>query len=209
MRRMLGLLMILCLALTGCADEENQPEPDSKAESAKITLTPVDPFEGEAAKLKNFLGTMTGGFKLRYEGDGKPNATLNLDLWENGKKVGSFGSIMDVFFDPGDPDNREVEIIMSIDSVPAAAQGGVDSIKVGIVHDSGTGVSTFTRPVDPKLTARGLIHYSEPVTLTATGDVPVWGMHATSTNSIRSGDFTQEALSGMEWGMIATLRFDE
>lgn len=106
--------------------------PEQSKGPAEITLTPVDLFKGDGAKLQPFLGAMSGAFKLSYEGN-KPNASLDLDIWKNGKKVGSFGSIDDLFFSSDDPESHEVEVIISIETVLIEGQdgGSFSSLRLG------------------------------------------------------------------------------
>ncbi|WP_413033396.1 hypothetical protein [Paenibacillus xylanilyticus] len=65
---------------------------------------------------------MSGAFKLAYEGS-KPYARLDMDIWENGKKVDSAGSIGDLFFSlEGQEKSNEIDLIISIDSVSTEEQ---------------------------------------------------------------------------------------
>ncbi|WP_208414822.1 hypothetical protein [Paenibacillus castaneae] len=180
----------------------------SKDEPAKITLTPVDLFKGEGAKFQPFLGPMTGAFKLRYEGN-KPNASLDIDIWQNGKKTASSGSIGDLFFSSGDKENHEIEVIISIDTVFNEGEDSYNKIKVSTINDSGSSLVTFTTVWDKEFTTRGLIYYNEPRTFVTDQSAYVWGMQATSTNTMQTADFSPEALSGLERAVIFTLRFED
>lgn len=199
------IIMIVFLT-SGCTQLFETATPDLDYENTKIVLTPIDLFDGDAAKFKIFLGSMTGAFKLRYEGK-KPNIKLNIDLWKNGEKANSYGSVGDLFF--SSEEGNDVEVIISIDTISLEGSEEFKMIKVGTIHDTGSGVGSFTIPWDKKMNLSGLIHYNEPITFTATGDVPVWGMQATSTNSIRTADFSSESLSSLEWAIIFTLSFED
>lgn len=206
--RLIACVLILLLSLTGCVAESVKPVPKSKDEPTEITLTPVDLFKGDGAKFQPFLGAMSGAFKLRYEGN-KPNANLDIDIWQNGKKVASSGSIGDLFFSSEDQASDEIEIIISIDTFSNEDQDDFNKIKVSTIHDSGSNLYTFTIPWDKELTARGLISNNEPRTFNAEESVYVWGMQATSTNKIHTADFTPESLSRLEQAIIFTLRFED
>lgn len=204
--RLKALIVVMLIVLTGCSAET----PVVKPEPATIKLVPVDLFKGNAAKLKLFLGPMTGAFTLAYEGE-KPNAYLDIDIWKNGQKVESAGSIGDLFFSHEDTTSSgEIEIIISIDN-PVSISGNSEfgTIKVSTIHQSGSGLYTFTIPWDKKLSTKGLIQDTEPSSFSAGDPVHVFGMHATSTNSIRVADFSPESLSRMEWALLFTLRFEE
>jgi hypothetical protein len=208
MRLIVGIVILL-LTLTGCTGSGSEKsDNDIKDEPTKITLTPVDLFEGDGAKFELFLGPMSGAFKLRYEGK-KPNAILDIDLWQNGKKVDSYGSIGDLFFSSNDQEKHEVEIIISIDTPSIEGQNNHNVIKVGTIYDTGSSLSTVTRPSDKKMTGRGLIQNNKPLTFTTEDSVHVWGMHATSTNMMYTADFSPESLSRLEQAIIFTLRFEE
>jgi hypothetical protein len=197
--------MGLMVLLSGCSGSEPPaPPPEQHNNRTVITLTPVNLFEGEAAKYRLFLGNMSGAFKLSYEGD-KPKASLDIDIWRNGKKVEKAGAIGDVFFRPDGSGSREIEVIISIETIAVNGQGEQAVIKAA----TGSGFATFTIPWDKKLTGRGLIASHEPRTFTAGKAVHVWGMQATSTNEIRTADFSPESMSMLEWAVIFTLRFED
>ena len=204
------VISILALSTSGCTQWFDSESSDSqqRIRPTEITLTPVDPFKGDGAKFKPFLGAMSGAFKLRYEGN-KPKINLDIDLWENGKKVASSGSIGDLFFSSDDRESHEVEVIISIDPVSNGGQDQLNTIKVATIQDSGSGLVTFNIPSDKKLAARGLISNNKPRTFNTDESVHVWGMHATSTNEIRTADFSQESLARIEWALIFTLRFED
>ncbi len=199
-------IIMIVLLTSGCTQLFETATPDLDYDNTKIVLTPIDLFDGDAAKFKLFLGSMTGAFKLRYEGK-KPNIKLNIDLWKNGEKADSYGSVGDLFF--SSEEGNDVEVIISIDTIGLEGSEEFKMIKVGTIHDTGSGVGKFTIPWDKKMNLSGLIHYNEPITFPANGDVPVWGMQATSTNSIRTADFSSESLGSLEWAIIFTLSFED
>lgn len=199
------LIAMLALLTSGCSTLFESKESTKVTE---ITLTPVELFKGDGAKFRPFMGAMSGAFKLRYTGR-KPHATLHIDTWQNGKKVATVGSIGELFFSSEARDSKELEVIISIDKVSLEGKQAFNTIKVGTQHKSGSNIATFTVPWDNKLNAIGLINYSEPLTFHTDETVHLWGMQATSTNEIRTSDFSPEALSRLEWAIIFTLTFDE
>ncbi|KRE29757.1 hypothetical protein [Paenibacillus sp. Soil522] len=208
-----GIVMyisMLALLTSGCTQlfESETSKLEQMKGPAKITQTPVDVFKGEGAKFQPFLGAMSGAFKLRYEGN-KPNAKLDIDIWKNGKKVASAGSIGDLFFSSDVSESHEVEVIISIATVSIEGQDEFNTIKVGTIHDSGSTLATFTIPWEKKLTTRGLIYNNEPRTFMADESVYLWGMQATSTNVIHTADLSPESLSRLESALIFTLRIEE
>lgn len=210
-QRGLTFAFLIVMLLSGCTSESTQTLPDGKAAPAKITLTPADPFEGEAAKLKPFLGNMTGSFTLRYEGK-KPHASLDIDIWKHGKKVKSVGGIGDLFFTPNQEERKEIEVIISIDTTGSInEQGNMKQIKVGIAHESGTSLYTlFTTPSKKKeMLGSALMSYSSPKSFLAKDTIPVWGMQMTSSNRIITLDLSPESLSKIEEAILFTLRFEE
>ncbi|WP_310500177.1 hypothetical protein [Paenibacillus qinlingensis] len=199
------MISLLALWIASCTGVESKPS----VRASEITLTPVDLFKGEGAKFRPFLGAWSGAFKLSYKGM-NPHATLDIDLWQNGQKVKTIGSIGDMFYSSEARNRDALEVIISMDKVTIDAQAAMSTIKVGTRRDSGTNTYVFTVPWDGKLTGTGLILESrDPRTLRTNEPAHVWGMHATSTNEIRTLDFTPEALSRIEWAIIFTLRFDE
>lgn len=202
--RFIAFVFVIVLSLTGCAAEPEKTVPESKDGPAEITLTPVDLFKGDGAKFQPFLGAMSGAVNLSYKGN-KPDVILEIDIWKNGKKVASAGSIGDLFFSSADRENREVEVIASIDTVSVDGQNSYNLIKVR----AGSAFTTFTVPLDIKLTARGMIYYADSRTFIANESEPIYvlGMQGTSTNQITTADFSPESLSGLEWALIFTLRF--
>lgn len=205
---MIMSISFLVFIISGCTSlfESDTPVIEQSEKPTEITLTPVDLFEGDAAKFKLFLGSMSGAFKLRYEGN-KPTVKLDIDIWRNGKKVSSSGSIGDLFF--GSKESHEVEVIISVDTTSIKGTGEFFEVKVNAINDSGSSLTTFTFPWDKKLTTQGLIDNTEPFTFNTDESVHVWGMQATSNNVMRVADFSPESLSGLEWALIFTLNFED
>ncbi|NBD27400.1 hypothetical protein [Paenibacillus glycinis] len=206
--RLKACLLILLLLVIGCSSGTQATAPGGKPRPAQMKLTPIDLFEGDAAKFKLFLGPMTGAFQLAYEGD-KPNVSLDIDIWKNGRKVSAAGAMGDLFYYPGEQKgSHEVELVISIDAVTIEGKNRFSTIKVGIVGQAGSSLSTFTIPWDEKLTARGLLQDAEPRSFTADRPVHVFGMQATSSNGIQTADFSPESLGQTEWALVFTLRFE-
>lgn len=207
--RLKACILIICFVLTGCfAESKETTSPERESSPAKIELVPVDLFKGEAAKFKPFVGAMSGAFKLKYEGS-KPNANLDIDIWKDGQRVDSLGWIGDVFYSPDEEKNNEIEVIISMDMVSIGEKDESAVIKVGIVNRSGTDLATFHIPWDKKLTARGLIQDAEPRSFTGDQAVHVFGMQATSSNTMRTSDLSTESLSQTEWALVFSLQFEE
>lgn len=217
LRKTIGAVFMMTLIgalLTGCLfqrDTEATLQSDQPTVPAKITLTPVELFQGDEAKYRPFLGNMTGAFTLRYDGS-KPNVALDIDVWQDGKKASGAGSIGDLFFSKDQQvRSGEVEVILSVDSVSGKeGQDDYDQVKVGVFHDSGSSLATFSVPHGKKLTGRGLMAGQEKRTFpVADLPAPVWGIQATSTNQMRTADLSEESLSRLEWGLVFTLRLEE
>lgn len=206
LHRVSAFVFILLSLVTGCISGSSVPERINTP--LTITLTPIDPFQGEAAKLKPFLGNMTGAFTLRYEGT-EPKANLDIEIWNYGKKVKFIGGVGDLFFTPNKEERKEIELIISIDTVAVIGQDNMNHMKIGIVHESGTGLYGFSTPTDQKMMGRGIISYYEPQSFIAQGTVRVWGMQMTSANRMITADFSQESLSKVEQAILFTLRFDD
>lgn len=208
----LTVLVIIGLVtlLTGCNSLGSKlPQAGKNQQSTEITLTPVDLFKGENKIFQPFLGNMSGAFKLSYKGK-RPYASLDIDIWKNGKKVSTCGSIDDVFFSSNNQSNQEVEMITSIlpNSIAEQAEGSVQ-IKVDIVNDSGSSLSTFTVPKSKNLSASGLLNHQKSFTFSTNKPVYLWGMQSTSSNAIRTLDLSDESFSKLEWGIVFTLKFDK
>lgn len=208
--RLKACILIVFMILMGCfAGTKEQISPETDSTSSKIEFTPVDLFQGDAAKFKLFLGPMTGAFKLKYEGN-KPNVSLDIDIWKNGQKVDSAGAIGDLFYSSNEQKgSNEVELIISVDTESIEGQKEFSKIKVNTTSHSGSSLSTITIPWDKKLTAHGLIQDMRPRSFTIDQPVHVFGMHATSTNKIHTADFSTESLRKTEWALVFTLRLDE
>lgn len=208
--RFKACILIVLMILTGCfAGTKEQISPENNLATAKIQLTPVDLFQGEAAKFKPFLGPMTGAFKLKYEGN-KPNVSLDIDIWKNGQEVDSAGSIGDLFYSSDEEkDSNEVELIISVDTESIEGLEEFRKIRVNTNSHSGSSLSTFTIPWDKTLTAQGLIQDTHPRSFTIDQPVYVFGMHATSSNEIHTADLTTDSLTKTEWALVFTLRLDE
>ncbi|MGE7826964.1 hypothetical protein [Paenibacillus sp. NPDC093718] len=208
--RFKACILIALMILTGCfTGTKEQISPENNSATAKIQLTPVDLFQGEAAKFKLFLGPMTGAFKLKYEGN-KPNVSLDIDIWKNGQKVDSAGSIGDLFYSSDEEkDSNEVELIISVDTESIEGLEEFKKIKVNTNSHSGSSLSIFTIPWDKTLTAEGLIQDTRPRSFTIDQPVHVFGMHATSSNEIHTADLTTDSLTKTEWALVFTLRLDE
>ncbi|MCR8656448.1 hypothetical protein [Paenibacillus endoradicis] len=206
--RTIACLVILLLALTGCTTELQTSVPEKKDEPTEITLTPVELFKGEEAKYKPFLGNMCGAFKLSYKGN-KPNANLDIDIWKNGEKVESSGSLGDLFFSSENLESTEIEIIISIDTISMEGQDDVNQVKVSKMNGSGSSTAIYTIPRDKELITRGLLNNPNVLTFTTENSVPLWGMQSTSGNYISGGDLSTESLIKLEHAIIFTLRFED
>jgi|GEM_PF-6913155 len=64
-------------------------------------------------------------------------------------------------------------------------------------------------PWDKKYTSLGLLSEFEPRTFHKDDAVPVWGMQATSTNTIQTADLSPESLSRLEAAILFTLRIED
>lgn len=207
--RVKASILIMLFFLTGCFAESTETPPGNKPDPVTIKLTPVELFKGDAAKFQLFLGSMSGAFKLTYEGK-KPNASLDIDIWKDGRKADSAGFIGDLFHSTEESKSgHEVEVIISIDTVSLEGRDDYSTIKVCTVDQQGSSLSTFTIPWEKGLKARGLIKSAEPFSFTADQPVHVFGMHATSSNEIIMADLSPESLSRTEWALVFTLRFAE
>jgi len=210
-RKAYGWVLFICMFMSltvGCTSEVSEDTSELRTNKAtQITVEPVDLFSGEGAKFKPFLGEMSGAVKLSYNGE-QPNAALDIDIWQNGKKVSSQGSIGDLFLRSSGRENREVEVIISIDTLNIEAKDRY-TVKVGTFNGTGSGLTTFTLPRNEKMTVHGLISESEERTFEAQGAVPIWGMQSTSSNMIQSANLSAESLNRLEWALVITLRFKD
>lgn len=135
---------------------------------------------------------------------------MDIDIWKNGQKVDSAGSIGDLFYSSDEEkDSNEVELIISVDTESIEGLEEFRKIKVNTNSHLGSSLSTFTIPWDKTLMARGLIQDTHPRSFTIDQPVHVFGMHATSSNEIHTADFTTDSLRKTEWALVFTLRLDE
>jgi len=206
--RLLACTLLLLLSLVGCSAESTELSDERNKKPATVKLTHVDLYKGDGAKFRPFLGAMSGAFKLEYKGT-KPNIHLDIDIWEDGKKVSSAGSVGDLFFSSEDKARDELEIIIAINTINIKDQDQYKEIEINLMGDSGYSFVTFTTPWDEKYTLQGLISTFESQTFPADETVYVWGMHASSTNSIPTADLSPESLNRLEKAIIFTLRFEE
>src|SRR5690606_10458655 len=120
------------------------------------------------------------------------------------------GSVGDLFFSADGEGSREIEVLIT---EPTASTGNDESpmmtVKAGAFHDSGSGVTTFTIPEDMTET-RGLLALpNQASTFPAEGTVYLWGMHATSSNAIRTSELSAESVEKLEWALVAAVRFED
>jgi hypothetical protein len=199
----------LCVLLAaGCSPAGDTNPPELRSETATITLTPVNLFEGDKAKFRPFLGNMAGAFKMRYDGQ-KPNVRLAVEIWENGKKTNTGWSMEDLFFsENGNAENREIEVIVAMDTTYGdEGREAIYTVKVGTVHDNGTSMTSNSLQLEPMSFMQ--LSYSEPQTFAAENAVHVFGFQGSRSGIIRPVSLTPEGLSQIEWGFIVTLYFDE
>ncbi|MHA6485196.1 hypothetical protein ACX1C1_25225 [Paenibacillus sp. strain BS8-2] len=198
------LLIAVMLAVSGCTAESNVRNDTDTA----ITLTPIPLFEGDAAKYKPFLGAMSGSFKLKYQGT--RTIDLDLEIWENGRKTGSAGSLGSIFEQYSERNTDEIEFIISIENLPVTddnAEQQASSIKIADIRPAGNTSYGFTVSRDIALSAQGLIGYQDPITFEDDASAYVWGWHTTSTNSIHTLDFSPESLAKIEWALLFKLKY--
>ncbi len=201
MRKLLSVIVVMFL-VTGCVKNDRSMDAETV-----VTVKPVELFTGDTAKFKSFLGTMSGAFKLRYKGE-KPNASLDLEVWQKGNAVEPAGSIGDLFFHSDGKENDEVEVIIAIED---DAVGKQMRIKLGTVYGSGSSVGTFTIPMETTKMIRGLLYDRETRSFTVEGDavIPVWAMYGTSSNEIRASDLSLDALKEQEWALVVLFRSND
>jgi hypothetical protein len=201
------LALVIMLMIIGCT--EDKPDPVEKEVADAITLTPAKLFEGQEAKYKPFLGSMSGSFKLKYEGNRK--VSLDLEIWKHGQLADSSGSISDLFSTGTERESDEIELIISVDTLPNSDENAerlMTSVKVADVRPTGTGSYGFTIPRNKDLLAQGLITHGVPITFDSDEAAYVWGFETTSTNIISAKDFSPESLAEIEWGLMFKLRYE-
>jgi len=199
--------MLTLLIVTACTDKNDVIE---TADETQITLTPVDLFVGEAEKLKLFIGSMSGAFKLSYKGD-KPHAILNIDIWEHGQRT-NHGAISDLFFS-SDENQRydEIEVIITVETISIGEEDEYDVVKVGTTRDSGTSVGTYKIKKEKglNLTGKSTMRYAQSQTFSTEDLTHVWGIQATSENYLQTVDLSQDSVENLEWGLVFTLEFSD
>lgn len=206
-RTFIFLLLTVMLFVSGCMEGNTVRDGDVDQESL-FTLTPVNLFEGKAAKFKPFLGAMSGSFKLKYEGTRE--VWMDLEIWENGRMTSSAGALGDLFGEGSRKEKDEIELIISIEDLPQAdknAEQLMSSIKIADVGATGTSSYGFTVARNKELLTQGLIN-GVPSTFELDENAYVWGFEATSTNMISMKDFSPESLAEIEWGLLFKLRFE-
>lgn len=208
MRRNSFILVLAALFMViGCSGGEPTPVEDELSDT--ITLTPVKLFEGKEAKYKPFLGAMSGSFTLEYEGTRK--VSLYLEIWKKGRLANFSGSISDLFSTGTDREIDELELIISIDTLPNSdekAEQLMSSVKIVDVRPTGTGSYGITIPRNKDLLTQGLITHGAPITYENVAEAYVWGFEASSTGMISTKDFSPESLAEIEWGLLFKLRFE-
>lgn len=201
MQRLIGLIIVMVLLLIGCSNTENKQN--------EIIITPIQLFEGEEIKYKPFVGDMSGAFKLAYNGE-KPNISLSVDVWGNGKRVKTIGGVYDLFFASVNHTVNEFEIIVSMNlNAIEDQEDGVMEVKINNRSEKGYTFVTFSAPWKKELNARSLITHNEEISITDKQPIHVLGLQATSTNQLRTADFSSESLERLEHAIIITINFDE
>jgi len=202
--RIFSFIIICLFYLAAC----NSPSNQHQNKPTMITVKSVDLFNGDSAKLKPFIGSMTGAFNLSYTG-AKPKANLNIDIWKNGKKDSSVGGLHDIFFNIDESSKRNVEVIFSINEFSFEGVDPFNQVKVNVAHDSGSSLYTISSPYDKDLKAKGLFITPKERTFNSEEDIILGGMQATSTNSIYTADVSPESLSKIEWAIVFSLHFEK
>lgn len=103
---------------------------------------------------------------------------------------------------------HEVEVIVSMDLV-SIEDDELMQVKLSINNNQGYTFTTFSVPWDKRLLAKGLIAHNAPFNISDKQTVYVFGMQATSTNTISTADFSTESLANLEYAIILTVTLDE
>lgn len=200
MRSTISILITLLL-LVGCsAIETNQKH--------GVTVTSMELFHGKEERFKPFLGNMSGAFQLKYSGE-IPNVTLELEIWEKGKKTGTLGSIHDLFLSEEDKQRKEIEVIINNELITIKDHAPIMLTKIGFTTELGSSFMSFSNEWDEKWKGRSLISTYEKQMITVGESAPVFGIQTTSSNKLYTSDFSAESLNRIEYALVFTLHVEE
>lgn len=96
LKQLVVILLILSLVLLGGCQPKGDDSP--KLPEGTLLVQPVNLFQGDEAKYKDFLGEATG-VKLQYEGQHRQLRVI-VEEWENGELINSRNSIISELSSP-------------------------------------------------------------------------------------------------------------
>jgi hypothetical protein len=200
----LVVVILALMALTACSNTV-APEEELPVGQNEVRVAPMALFEGEEKKYEPFFGFMTGAVRVDYAGN-KQVMELGSEIWHDGKKTEELGGGA-IFFDEDQMKggyHGEVIINMKERVMPDKTV----ELDVMMSMNGNTGSSTVSYPIawDPALKAKSIIG-NPTTTYTVDSAVPIWGIQATSTGTIRPTDFSPENLAHTEYALIFTVRF--
>ncbi|WP_047152784.1 hypothetical protein [Aneurinibacillus tyrosinisolvens] len=124
------LFFIIFFLLSGCMESKSKqatygsaPESSRPGQTGYLTVSPVNLFDGDAAKFRAFLGSMSGAVKLKYKGN-KPSSEFEI---EKNPKMNSSVTLQ-LNDDLQVPDSREIAIwgMQATDENSISASGSID-----------------------------------------------------------------------------------
>lgn len=200
-RLLIVLMFTFIISLIGCSGAGTKKE-------GIIYLQPVDLFAGKAAKFQPFLGNFSGAVHIKYAGK-KKYLEAKLDIWENGEKTKTNGSIGIPLVEKNGQYIIDHEVIISVNDVNYEEESSYYIIKTAFVDGNGSSSSELRYKADKKYNSFGTMAHDEPIQISENEPAFAWGIHATDTNSIRTAGLTEEGLAETDWALVLTIELSD
>lgn len=196
MKKIISILLILILLITGCIQKEVKDD--------FVKIVPSKLFKGDATSLEHHMDMITGCVDVNYKGN-KENIGLKYEIWKDGNLEVEENILSSSI--QGDEFNGEISI--SLKDIINYNLESSESMRMNTVIRTESGYSASSKHIDGFDKEYG---YSPQELITETNATEdeeniIWGLTAGDVLSA-GGENIENAVKKAKWGMILKLYFD-
>jgi hypothetical protein len=192
MKKLICLIIITILIITGCTAEKD-------ATNSIFKVVPSKLFEGDTKKLEPHLDMITGCIEVEYKGN-KESFGLKYEIWEEGKFIESNNVISTKIKD----DKFDGEVNISLKDILDTNLEKSDLMIMKTVISDNSGYVASTKHIDrfDKEFGYGPIELQKEVNATENEEVTVWGLTANKDSYSTGGKDIEDEVKNASWGLI-------
>jgi hypothetical protein len=210
------LFFIISFLFSGCMESKSKqatygsaPESSRPGQTGYLTVSPVNLFDGDAAKFRAFLGPMSGAVKLKYKGN-KPKMKLVVEVWQNGIKAQTVGEMTgDISRQTPNVGGFDGEFAISVKERNNDGKKPHYMITAALLDGTGSTSSEFEIEKNPKMNSSVTLQLNDDLQVPDSREIAIWGMQATDENGISASGSIDEASKKAKWALICRVSLVE